>query len=137
MLLRGAGVRLRTADGGIDHRLDAPLTPFAFAGDVAIDAELLDGACEDFNVMSRRGDWRSHVHVIRRERLLAAAGQGVLLAVDGDWRVTDAAENFELSAGHGLWWQGQRRCWNMQPSDNRAVLLAVVVDAVDGEAELS
>jgi environmental stress-induced protein Ves len=137
VLLRGAGVRLRSADGWIDHRLNGPLTPFAFAGEVAIDAELLDGACQDLNVMSRRGEWRSHVDVIRRKRVLAAAGQGVLLAVDGDWRTADAAENFELSAGHGLWWRGQPRGWSVQPSDNRSVLLAVLIDAVSREAGLT
>lgn len=137
VLLRGAGVRLRSADGRIDHRLDEPLTPFAFAGEVAIEAELLDGACQDLNVMTRRGDWRSHVQVIRHEQVLTAAGQGVVLAVGGDWRAADATENFQLSAGHGLWWQGQPRTWSLQPSDNRATLLAVVIDTVDREAGLA
>jgi len=137
VLLRGAGVRLRSADGRIEHRLDTPLAPFAFAGEVAIEAELLDGACHDLNVMSRRGDWRSQVEVIRHEQVLAPAGQGVLLAVDGEWRTADATENFELSAGNGLWWQGQPRGWSVQPSDNRAVLLAGVIDAGSREAGLA
>ncbi|MEO8119861.1 MAG: HutD family protein, partial [Rhodoferax sp.] len=38
MLLDGAGVRLHAAD--IDHKLDTPGAPFAFAGDVALDCEL-------------------------------------------------------------------------------------------------
>ncbi len=134
VLLNGPGVRLRSTDGLIDHRLDAPLASFAFAGEVPIEAELLDGACQDFNVMTRRGDWRTQVQVIRHEQVLAAAGQGVLLAVDGDWRTADGTQNFQLSAGHGLWWQGQPRTWSLQPSDNQATLLAVLIEAVDREA---
>ncbi|MBS0247792.1 MAG: HutD family protein [Proteobacteria bacterium] len=134
VLLRGAGVRLRSTDGLIDHRLDAPLSSFAFAGDVAIEAELLDGACQDFNVMTQRGDWRSRVDVIRHAQMLAAAGQGVLLAIDGDWRAEGATRNFQLSVDHGLWWQGQPRTWSLQPSDEKGALLAVLIDAVDQEA---
>ena len=58
MLLEGDGVRLRSADGAIDHRLDAPHRPFAFSGDIALDCTLLGGASSDFNVMTRRGAWR-------------------------------------------------------------------------------
>lgn len=134
VLLRGAGARLRSTDGLIDHRLDTPLAAFSFAGEVAIEAELLDGACQDFNVMTRRGDWRSQAHVIRHEQVLAAAGQGILLAIDGDWRSEDATQNFRLTAGRGLWWQGQPRTWNLQPSHDQAILLAVSIDAVGGEA---
>lgn len=131
VLLSGAGVRLRSTDGRIDHRLDAPLASFAFAGEVPIEAELLDGACQDLNVMTRRGDWRGQVHVVRHEQALAAAGQGVLLAFDGDWSAEDATRNFQLSAGHGLWWQGQPRSWRLQPSGPQATLLAVLIHAVD------
>lgn len=133
VLLHGAGVQLRSTDGLIDHRLDAPLAAFAFAGEVAIEAELLDGACQDFNVMTRRGDWRSQVHVIRHEQVLAAAGQGILLAIDGGWSAEDATRNFQLAAGHGLWWQGHPRTWSLQPSDHQATLLTVLIDAVDRE----
>ncbi|WP_137045252.1 HutD family protein [Pseudolabrys sp. FHR47] len=137
VLLRGAGVRLRSTDGLIDHRLDAPLTPFAFAGEVEIDAELLEGACQDLNVMTRRDGWRSEVRVVRHEQNLAASDQGLLLAVDGDWRAEGVAQNFQLTSGSGLWWQGQTRCWSLQPSDNQAALLAVVIDAVDREVGLA
>lgn len=134
VLLNGAGIRLRSADGLIDHHLDTRLAPFAFAGEVAIEAELLDGPCQDLNVMTRRSDWRSQVHVVRHEQVLAAAGEGVLFAVDGDWRAEGATENFQLTAGSGLWWQGQPQCWSLQPSDNRATLLAVSIDVAGREA---
>ena len=46
VLLEGDGVRLRSADGAIDHRLDTPLAPFAFGGDEPIDCTLLGGASD-------------------------------------------------------------------------------------------
>src|SRR5665213_3118440 len=41
VLLSGAGARLRSSDGAIDHRLDEPLIPCAFAGESAIEASLI------------------------------------------------------------------------------------------------
>ena len=40
-LLEGAGVDLRSSGGAINHSLDHPLVPFAFAGEAPIDARLL------------------------------------------------------------------------------------------------
>ena len=64
MLLDGAGVRLRSRDGRIDHRLDRPHAPFAFPGDVTLECELLGGASTDFNLMTRRGRLRAEVRVL-------------------------------------------------------------------------
>ena len=61
MLLHGAGLRLRTDDASIDHRLNRPCEPFHFAGDVAPHATLLGGPSGDFNVMVRRGVFRCAV----------------------------------------------------------------------------
>ncbi|ODV41161.1 hypothetical protein AWV79_00775 [Cupriavidus sp. UYMMa02A] len=65
VLLDGAGVRLRAADGSFDHRLATIGEPFAFSGDVAVDATLIAGATRDFNVMTRRGVCRAQVHAMR------------------------------------------------------------------------
>ena len=62
MLLEGDGVHLRasqTQEGGIDHRLDTPLQPFAFSGDSSVQCTLLGGPSRDFNVMTRRGQWHA------------------------------------------------------------------------------
>ncbi|MBS0975889.1 HutD/Ves family protein, partial [Serratia rubidaea] len=58
-LLEGDGVRL--VGDGIDHRLAMPGEPFAFSGDVALQAQLLGGVSQDFNIMTRRGRWRATV----------------------------------------------------------------------------
>lgn len=52
-LLRGNGMRL-TVDGS-EVVIDRPWQRFDFAGEAVITARLLDGPCEDLNVMTTRG----------------------------------------------------------------------------------
>ena len=87
VLLRGAGMRLRSSDGGIDHSLTEPLVPFHFAGDAVLDATLIDGPCSDFNVMTRRGAFRSEVTCHRAAAELPGADVTMLLCCEGDWMV--------------------------------------------------
>jgi len=104
LLLAGAGVRLQAAADGmetIDHRLDEPLVPFAFAGEAAIEATLLDGPSQDLNVMTRRGVVRSEVQVARKGLQVAACEGLVLLAVQGRWE-SAGPEPLRLEAGEGV-----------------------------------
>lgn len=87
VLLRGAGMRLRSHDGRIDHALTEPLAPFDFPGEAALDAILVAGACSDFNVMTRRGVFRSSVGVQRHAAELPGADITLLLCSAGEWRV--------------------------------------------------
>ena len=126
-LLQGAGVRLRSRDGAIDHRLDQPLAPFPFSGDAAVDADLLGGECHDLNAMTRRGTCRAQVLVLRASDVLPSADAGVLLAVDGEWRVApDGREPQTLSAQHGLWWQDTAVAWRLRANET-AALVAILV----------
>ncbi|RQO40075.1 histidine utilization protein HutD [Variovorax sp. KBW07] len=100
MLLEGDGVRLFTHDGRIDQRLGVPHEPFAFSGDEAIDCTLLGGASNDFNVMTRRGQWRADVRVLDSASAIAAAPHGVLLALRGAWRLNDET----CREGEGVFW---------------------------------
>ncbi len=118
-LLDGDGVHLRGE--GVDHRLAAPLAPFAFSGDVAIDCTLLGGASSDFNVMTRRGRMRAEVRVLRSSSAWPDAPQGLLLAVRGPWRV--GAER--LSVGQGLWWADPPVGGPLDSDTADAALLAV------------
>ena len=76
-VLEGSGIRLSV--GGRERvSLDRDTPPFGFSGDDPAEAELIDGAIEDLNVMTRRG---SHRH--RLSRLAATAP--VSLRREGDW----------------------------------------------------
>lgn len=93
VLLHGAGVRLRSASSAdppaIDHALTAPLVPFCFLGDVALEATLVDGPSSDFNVMTRRGVWRSDVCVLRGDGEIQRADLTMLLCVQGEWLIEE------------------------------------------------
>jgi len=100
LLLAGPGVRLRSAATmpPLDHLLNEPLVPFAFAGEAALSASLLGGPSQDLNVMTRRGVMRAEVEVAR-SRVHAGPCDGlVLLAVEGVWRLDSSI----LAAGEGV-----------------------------------
>lgn len=86
-LLRGAGMRLRSADGAIDHALTLPLTPFRFPGEAALGARLVDGPCSDFNVMTRRGVFSSEVRCVRDATDLRGGDVTLLLCGTGEWKI--------------------------------------------------
>ena len=121
-LLEGAGVRLQAMDGRFDHRLDSPLDPFAFDGEIPVTGTLLAGHCHDFNVMTRRAAWRASVRVCR-SATTEAAPAGVLMAVRAIW----SAHAHSLAPGEGLWWSDEALSWSLSCSDPGAALLAVAV----------
>lgn len=104
-LLDGAGVVLDARDGSFGHRLDRVGEPFAFTGDVAVDAALIDGPTRDFNVMTRRGRCRAVVEALRtpaRTPVRIAGDCATLVCVvAGDWR--DAGGD-RLAPGDGMLW---------------------------------
>lgn len=122
-LLEGEGVRLISPQGGIDHWLCDPLKPFAFSGDLPMQAELLSGDCHDFNVMTRRGVCRADIMVCRESSELCGASAGVLMSVHGVWRVNGET----LTRGEGLWWADSDVSWSISSSHSQAALLAVTI----------
>lgn len=127
VLLAGDGVQLR--GHGVNHQLDRPLVPFAFAGDEALQCELLGGSSTDFNVMTRRGRCRADVQVLHAAADIAPARAGLLLAVAGEWQCTPAGGATALcTAGHGLWWQGTAPGWELRPLAPGAALIAVRIE---------
>jgi environmental stress-induced protein Ves len=130
VLLAGAGVRLHSRDGAIDHRLDLPLQPFAFAGEPALDCDLLGGGCTDFNLMSRRDRVRAGLRVLRQGAQIAAAGAGLLLALGGRWRLRAAhhGETTVCAPESGLWWDAAAHGWQAEPQDPGAALIAVRIE---------
>lgn len=136
-LLSGDGVRLRQAAAGIDHRLQQPLQPFAFAGDGGMDCDLLGGTSTDFNLMTRRGRWQGTVQVLSGPAVLPPRPAGLLLAVRGRWAVTPLADanvkapaqtenpTMQLAPDTGLWWADEACGWDAAPSGAGGVLLHV------------
>jgi environmental stress-induced protein Ves len=102
VLLRGAGLRLR-GEAGLDHRLDRIGTPFAFGGELAIDATLIDGNTQDLNVMTRRGAWCAQVATLRAPATVEAAPASLLLCGAGRWQL--AGDGRPLQAGEGCLWR--------------------------------
>jgi environmental stress-induced protein Ves len=122
-LLRGAGMRLRSDDGAIDARLVSVGEPFGFRGEAALAATLVDGPCDDFNVMVRRGHWRAEVTCIDREQRLPSTDAALLLALDGAWRC-DAADGL-LPPRHAWLWRTRAAPATVAPAtpDSRALLV--------------
>ncbi|MBC3249209.1 HutD family protein [Serratia fonticola] len=99
-LLEGDGVHL-FSEGLIDHRLQNIGEPFAFSGDVALEARLLGGSCQDFNIMTRRGHYQAQVQRIAETIGLSLQHAGVLYVLRGQWQLPDGKL---LAARQGCWW---------------------------------
>jgi len=125
MLLDGAGVRLRAADGSLEHRLDQPHQPFAFSGEIALDCTLLGNASSDFNVMSRRARCVADVTVLNCAESLAAAASGLLMSLRGSWHANNGETDATLTAGAGLWWADASTGWTLAPNGDSAQLVSV------------
>jgi environmental stress-induced protein Ves len=112
-LLEGAGVRLHSSDGAVDHRLDRPWEPFAFSGEALVQGDLIAGDCHDFNVMTRRGRCRARVVVVREAGPLPVTGEGLVMSLAGRWSLMravprpgmNAIADWTLATNQGLWWQ--------------------------------
>jgi environmental stress-induced protein Ves len=125
-LLSGGGVHLYSDDDQVDHRLDTPLAPFAFAGEVPVHARLLSGNCHDFNVMTRRAVCSASLQVIRSACDVPGASQGLLMAVHGSWQLQSNVEE-TLTSQQGLWWAEASLAWRLRPQSCDAALLALTL----------
>jgi uncharacterized protein len=132
LLLDGDGVHLQSA-GGIDHRLDEALQPFAFSGDEALNCTLLGGPSRDFNVMTRRSALSAEVKVLRAATPIAPAPRGLLLAVRGHWLLQADEAAQDCAAGQGLWWDGEPHGWHVKPQGADAALLWVHLETVGAD----
>ena len=104
-LLHGAGMRLRSTSGGaIDHALTQRFEPFRFDGEAEIEAALVDGACADFNVMTRRGVFTSEVRCLRGAAELPSAAATLLWCVAGRWQVR-GDRTLSLGPDEGWLWR--------------------------------
>lgn len=127
-LLDGAGIHMRSHDGVVDHRLHAPLEPFAFRGECEIDATLLGGPSTDFNVMTRRATTRAELSIVRAPTTLPETRAGVLYAAHGQWRIDDhSGASYALAGGSGVSWNDELFAWTAAPLAPDAALIAVYI----------
>lgn len=125
-LLRGGGVHLFDEGAQVDHRLDTPLVPFAFAGEVPVHARLLTGDCHDFNVMTRRAKCSASLQVVCNSCDWPVASQGLFLSVQGGWQLEgDPVQT--LLPQQGLWWTDAAMAWRLRPQSPAAKLLALAL----------
>jgi environmental stress-induced protein Ves len=128
MLLQGGGMRLHSRDGRIDHGLDKPLMPFAFAGEASLDCTLLSGESQDFNVMTRREKLRASVRVLRGPQQMDSSAHGLLLAAQGVWDVEMSSEleaRKTIAADAGMWWSDEMLSCRLIPATADAAMIAV------------
>jgi len=128
-LLDGAGVHMQSSDRSVDHRLDAPLQPFAFRGEESIDATLLGGTSCDFNVMTRRATTSGTMHVIDNATMTPTAAAGLFFAARGRWHI-DARDELDetIEARAGIWWSDRALAWNVRPIDRDATMIVVAIE---------
>lgn len=103
-LVRGDGMRIRFHDREVT--LDRPLQRVDFRGEDDANATLLGGACEDCNVMTRRGKVRADAEWLEleagRTSQISGVGTKLLVAVEGCVEVM--APRIELAAGDAARW---------------------------------
>lgn len=100
VLIDGAGVYLQARDGAFQHKLTRVGEPFAFSGDSAVHATLVDGPTRDFNVMTRRGVCRADVAQMRQPfTVVPTDATALVLVLGGTWH---AGDGLQMEAGEGI-----------------------------------
>jgi environmental stress-induced protein Ves len=106
-LLRGNGMRL--SFGGDEVVIDRVFQRLDFAGEAAVEASLLDGPCEDLNVMTARGvvaaDARVATLAAEQSLEVPAAAQRLVVMLTG---LAGASGGCVLGAGDALRLDGTR-----------------------------
>jgi environmental stress-induced protein Ves len=60
LVVGGRGLKLKIGDRPL-ATVTRESPPISFPGDISVHAELVKGPVSDLNVMTRRGEWRSHL----------------------------------------------------------------------------
>lgn len=118
-LLAGDGVHLYS-EGMIDHRLQNIAEPFAFSGDTALDAILLGGSSQDFNIMTRRGGYSAQVQTVTKNKDFPPLHAGVLYVLQGNWLLPDGKL---LRSQQGCWWLSGKGPSKLIAQENSALAL--------------
>jgi len=117
LLLSGAGLKLAFSNRALT--LNEPYASAEFAGDEPVICTLIDGPCQDFNIMVNRARAAAKVTIARSPFSAHAAARTLLHVLDGAWALQfegvetalpqdslvllkdEAAKKFSAS-GHGV-----------------------------------
>jgi environmental stress-induced protein Ves len=80
-------------------------------------ARLIDGPTSDFNVMTRRGQWRAELAVLEAPAQVGAADALLLLCGAGRWRVAAAGAEDALAPRQALLWRAPAGPLSVRPGD--------------------
>jgi hypothetical protein len=104
-VLAGNGLRLQREDGQVET-LDSAGAIAVFAGEEAIDAQLLDGPITDLNLMTRRSAWTHQVQLLKWQGTQRLENDAAVLLL---WNAAQSAVDVNaggalhhLAAGNGL-----------------------------------
>jgi len=127
MLLDGAGVQLQGE--ARQQRLGTRWQTLKFCGDEHLTCTLLEdaGPSSDFNIMTRRGQWRAEVQVLGETTTLAAADAGVCLVLAGRWHIDDDL----FTPEQGVWWTTPQPALTLHALDDNAHLVHVLLHRLE------
>ena len=110
-VLAGNGLHLQREDGQVET-LDSAGAIAVFAGEEAIDAQLLDGPITDLNLMTRRSAWAHQVQLLKWQGAQWLENDAAVLLL---WNAAQSAVDVNaggamhhLAAGNGLLIENER-----------------------------
>lgn len=133
-VLSGPGIALIVGNGD-PVRLDTGSAPFPFPADTNAAAHLIDGPITDFNVMTRRSDWR---HALRKVQLPSgevlaidpSAAHTIVFCSSGAFEANDGTATAPLAANATLWLDRGSGPWTLR-STRSGTLFVVEIEAAN------
>jgi len=136
-LLSGAGLRLNLPEQ-ISLELDSQTPVVAFPGELDVQAELLDGPVQDFNLMSRRSRWqhRLQYRALKGQQWLDSSAVLFIYCCSGAGLTCARADMAPicLSAEQGLLLEDEAGPWRLT-SHGRSGLYLARLEPVTAEQE--
>ncbi|WP_445938226.1 HutD/Ves family protein [Pseudomonas sp.] len=138
-LLSGTGLRLNLPEQ-ISLELDSQTPVVAFPGELDVQAELLDGPVQDFNLMSRRNRWQHRLEYreLQGQQWLDSSAVLFIYCYSGAGLTCASADTapVSLNAGQGLLVQDEAGPWRLTSQGRSDLYLARLEPASAGQAAI-
>lgn len=126
-LISGAGLRLRLPEQA-SLELDSHNPVVTFSGELDVQAELIAGPVQDFNLMSRRSHWQQHLQYLelQGQHWLDSSTVVFIYCGGGEGLTCTSPDNapISLSAGQGLLVQDSVTPWQLTSQGRSKLFLA-------------